>query len=599
MRRILFAVAVLAFGSGCAKHDPDASPSCAAGSEPREGDCIALVPRCSGRAVGVAGACVPVGQTAADCATGFSFDEARGGCLPVLPTESCKAGTMAIPGETACRPVAPCAARFPTVAGSPVYVDASASGVADGTVDRPYRTITEGLARGVVVAVAAGRYEEVVTIEDGHEVIGACPDKVEIVGPTSSNWAVAMQRGATLRAVSVTGPKSGLGVCEGKLVVDRVRIHDTGGRGIELYACPTETELQVTDSLIERATDQGIFGVLGTGLVERTVVRDTTTTTDKRGVGVWWQWDKRAKGPQDLRVRASVIERNMSAGVNAISVPLLVEGSVLRATIPAGTGRNGRGILVESLPSGPLPSVVVRASLLADNIGEAFSMGVGEATLEAVVVSGTKTTGTGVLVREGGHAEVLRLVAFDNAGRGVMVAGGELRVRDSVFSATAQAAVAGQPFLTLGGRAYPTRLVVERVRIDGGIFGGIIAVNTETTISGVYIHDIRPHTLGFGDGIAVGNYEAAGAKVATTLEDVLVEGVSRAGLGLFGADATLKRTRLLCNAFDIDVEGGLTTGATGATTPPGTIADSGDVACGCGALTACTARSAGLVPIGL
>ena len=54
------------------------------------------------------GLCQAAGIDPTACATGFVADAARG-CSPVLPEAPCDKGQMAVPGDTACREIAPCA----------------------------------------------------------------------------------------------------------------------------------------------------------------------------------------------------------------------------------------------------------------------------------------------------------------------------------------------------------------------------------------------------------------------------------------------------------------------------------------------------------
>src|SRR4051812_19559403 len=51
--------------------------------------------------------CEPAGIAPERCGGGFEPDEANG-CEPILPAERCPEGQMAVPGEAACREIAPC-----------------------------------------------------------------------------------------------------------------------------------------------------------------------------------------------------------------------------------------------------------------------------------------------------------------------------------------------------------------------------------------------------------------------------------------------------------------------------------------------------------
>lgn len=109
--------------------------------------------------------CVPAGVPEDACGVGFVHD-GDGGCMPVLPSERCAFGTMAIPGESACRAVGDCGAGswgdIP-VGADTQFVDASFQGTSDGSEAAPWTRINDAHAAadaGAIVAVAAGRYVE-------------------------------------------------------------------------------------------------------------------------------------------------------------------------------------------------------------------------------------------------------------------------------------------------------------------------------------------------------------------------------------------------------------------------------------------------------
>src|SRR5262245_6837724 len=73
------------------------------------------------------GACIPAGILVDGCSDGFVHDGDRG-CDPILPDTDCADGLMAVPGETACREIAPCGSGVwgdIPVDASTEYVDAS------------------------------------------------------------------------------------------------------------------------------------------------------------------------------------------------------------------------------------------------------------------------------------------------------------------------------------------------------------------------------------------------------------------------------------------------------------------------------------------
>jgi hypothetical protein len=105
--------------------------------------------------------CVPAGVPPDGCAEGFVHDADRG-CEALLPEAPCPAGLMAVPGETVCRAVAPCASGtwgdIPIEADTQ-HVDASYTGTAsDGSAETPWTSIqaaVDAVISGGIVAVAA------------------------------------------------------------------------------------------------------------------------------------------------------------------------------------------------------------------------------------------------------------------------------------------------------------------------------------------------------------------------------------------------------------------------------------------------------------
>ena len=151
---------------------PDAGPptGCAAGERPLDD-----------------GSCQNAGVRPDACADGFEADD-DGGCTAILPASPCGEGTMAVPGDTECREVAPCGdapwGDIP-VDGTTRYVDgAYAGGDSDGTSRRPWTTILDALVAAApddLIAIAAGSYQEdVLLVSKPVRLWGRCPSMVEI-----------------------------------------------------------------------------------------------------------------------------------------------------------------------------------------------------------------------------------------------------------------------------------------------------------------------------------------------------------------------------------------------------------------------------------
>ena len=76
--------------------------------------------------------------------------------------------------------------------GTRFYVDAGATAGGDGTKERPFRTIQEGLSQtsvGDTVQLAAGTYSQPLELVSGVTILGAGADQTRIVG--KANWDLA------------------------------------------------------------------------------------------------------------------------------------------------------------------------------------------------------------------------------------------------------------------------------------------------------------------------------------------------------------------------------------------------------------------------
>lgn len=289
--------------------------------------------------------CIAAGVPADGCAEGFEAED--GGCSVVLPPSPCGDGTMAIPGEVECHELAACGDGpwgDAPVAATTQFVDASyTGGGSDGSEQHPWTTIQEALdaaADSAVVAVAAGSYHENLwTLGKSVRVWGRCPALVDIVGVAANAPAVQLTEGGApeLHSVSVTGPFVGVFVSgtEG-VVVERVRVHDTGFYGLVGAVQFGPTSLAVRDVLVERATGLGIGADGVTMSVERSVVRDIGEKGPAGGEGILVQQGG------SLTVTRSVVLATYRGGIHAVGSTAVVDGVFVRDVKPdTKSGRSG------------------------------------------------------------------------------------------------------------------------------------------------------------------------------------------------------------------------------------------------------------------
>src|SRR5262245_886737 len=241
--------------------------------------CLAAGTPVNGCAVGevlLESGCTPAGVPSDGCATGFVSDD-NGGCNAVLPPAPCGPGEHALLGETSCHAVAPCGSGtwgdIP-VDSTTLYVDASAPGGGDGSLDTPFVTIQTAIdaaAPDGLIAVAAGSYAEDLLISGKPvKLWGKCPAEVEVVGSTAAITVEAGVQGAEVHALGITSADTGVITGGNTSYLERLWIHDTGGAGID-----GRGTLSVSETLVEGAHEYGIYIAGGVAFVWDTTVRGT------------------------------------------------------------------------------------------------------------------------------------------------------------------------------------------------------------------------------------------------------------------------------------------------------------------------------------
>jgi len=329
MRRALAAVACVLVVSGCGESDeetPDNTTTTTSdgGSGGSGGTAVpdggAILPCPPGELELEGGLCQAPGVPVDGCAAGFTHD-GNGGCVPIRPAAPCGPGQMASLGETSCRPVAPCGTGtwgdIPVGPGTQYVNQGYTGGGNNGSPSSPWTTVQQAInaaASGTVVAVAAGTYDEDLTLDKSVALWGVCPGAVTVgaSGGGTGIQVTANASGAEIHALAVTGGGMGIWVQGATALIDQVYIHDTSSNGL------------------------GVDRVGGTGA--------------------------------DVTLRRSLVERGRVTGVTTWGSTLVVEDSEVRQTQPTGSGTFGRGFSVEAYGN-PIvgSSVTIRRSIVTDN----------------------------------------------------------------------------------------------------------------------------------------------------------------------------------------------------------------------------------------
>ncbi|RLB63901.1 MAG: hypothetical protein DRI90_05855 [Deltaproteobacteria bacterium] len=521
------------------------------------------------------GSCRPAGIVAGECGEGFEHD-GDVGCEPILPAESCPAGLMAVPGETACRPVMGCGSGTwgdISIDGQTQHVDQSFSGASDGTIAAPWTTVSEGVAAvpaGGLVAIAAGSYaEDVVVSQKPLRVHGVCPQQVEIVGIGEQPGALFIQSSQTeVRGIAIRGASVGV-VLSGvqDVVLDQLHVHDNAGRGIVLQNNFGPTSATLLDSLVELNRQIGVFQGASTITIERSVVRDTLPGASGAG-GISAQESPTTGEPSLTTVRGSLVERNIGEGVFVQASEATIEASVIRDSVSAGPGHLGRGINIQDSVDSGLPALVsVHTSVVERNSEDGLFVAGSEVTIESTVVRDTvvppqSTSARALSIQHdvGATAPSIAVVRGSLLERsvevGLFVTGSDVTIESTVVrstmpdpSGTFGYGVAVQRNAVTGD---PSHVMVRASQLTSHHSAGLFVTDSVVTVDGTLVTGTVPSDAGlFGDGL--------NAQFINTTPNLFVvasriDDSTRAGVASFGATVSLGTTLVGCAAFPLNGE---------------------------------------------
>jgi hypothetical protein len=559
------------------------------------------------------GHCEPAGIPADRCATGFTSDGNRG-CKATLPTDACPPGQLAVPGETACHDVAPCASGtwgdIPVEANTQ-YVDASFTGTSDGSSSAPWKKIGDAMHAAnanAIVAIAAGSYAEDLVLGGVLEkkpvrLWGKCPALVEIVGSASYaalTIGTPACNGTEVHDVAIKSGAIGVSVSgSANVLLDGVWIHDTAKRGVNVDSVAGPASVTFRHSLVENAHSFGIAVYAAEVTLDAVALRDTQPLADgSNGTALYVTDDKGARAT--VTIEGSIVERNRTVGLFFLGSDATIRATEVRDTqVRASDGKEGRGIEVGA-DAGQRASLSVQGSVVERNheIG-IFSAG-SDVTLEDTVVADTLpvsdgTFGRGVSLQNGDGAPTTatlhECLVDHNMEIGVVANGANVTLDGTLVRDTQRAAdgtlgrgVDVQADVTTGIRS---KAILQSCLVASSFDFGVLVTASDVTANGVLVRDTKPRLDGtFGDGISV--FAENGPSTAM-LTDCRIEASARAGLSTFGGDVHLATTTFECNAIQLDGE------------PSSGVAysfeDLGGNVCGCsGTSIVCQVLDSGLAP---
>jgi hypothetical protein len=484
------------------------------------------------------GGCVPAGIPPEACAFGFAAD-GNGGCTALLPAEVCPEGTMAIPGDSACREVAPCPAsgfgEAPLDAATQ-YVDGAATNTeSDGTVALPWKTIQQAVdvaSTGAIIAIASGTYAEAVIIDRPVRLWAPCPTQVEITGTDvgASVTIVDGGDGAELHDLTLGDVTI---MMSGSALFDRAWIR--GGLGVLEPTVGTVPGAVVTirRSLIEFGVWFGVISMVAR--VEESLVQHAGVTAQQ-------QAPSRPRGR--VEVRSSVLEGGALRRLHTVGTDTLIEATVLRPGIQSPAVPFG-AIVHDDTMDADRAELVVRQSIFERSQGLGLVISAMAATVEHTVVRDTIPTAEG----EKGWGIVMQYAP------------------DTIV---------------------PSHTTVRASLVERAVEAGLVVIGSDAIVESVLVRDTDKNPLdgSLGDGIAVSHAEST---AFATVRSSRVEGNGRAGLSNWGATISVQGSAFFCNP--IQLNGELDLGS------DFSYADLGGNVCGCdGSLETCQVQSSQLEP---
>lgn len=518
------------------------------------------------------GSCQSPGVVA--CGVGFAPD-GEGGCAALLPLQPCTPPLMAIPGDAACREIAPCGSgpwgNIPVEA-TTVYVDDSYTAPdSDGSASKPWPTIQQGVdavTSGGIVAIAAGAYPETVLVTGkSARIWGVCPESVSVAGPSTNSAAVRFHQasGSALHTVALTGQRKGVGVWDSTgVVIERTWIHDTAEEGIYVHNYGGTAEVTVRGALINHTVQQGIQIDAGSAVVEETVITDVQPDVDLDfGRALDVDADDQLMTRGSLIVRRSLIHRNRDIAIVGWGSDVVIEDSVVRDTAPrALDDGGGTGVEVRrDALTGFFPVLAVRGSLIDNNHSCGVCALSGDLTVESTTVRATKPrvsdgrNGTGVLAipyevppPAPATLVVVSCLVTGSHLAGIAASGAQALVESTIVRDTRPLAV-----LSFGGRGIDIERsidfdirgggAVRGVVVEGSYEYGIVAIGTDATVEWAWVRDTRPRADGVaGRGISGEVEFSSSERASLEIRGALVEASTELGIGALGADVLVENS---------------------------------------------------------
>jgi hypothetical protein len=467
-----------------------------------------------------------------------------------------------VPGDAACREVAPCGDEPFGEAGraAALFVDAGAPAGGDGSQATPFATIgaaIQAASDGELIAVAAGSYVEDLVVEGKSiEIVGRCPAMVEVVGEVAALQIKPGASGSRVARVALTGDGYGAVLSGAEDVrLEQLWVHDLAGRGVDIEDPLGQTSATLADSLIEGNTEHGLYLAGADVVVQRSHVRRTVLGgADGTAAGVV-AFGGETGAPASLVIEGSVIADNEHTGLYAENAVVALTRSVVeRTTTVPDTGVIQGGVEVRGTTAKPGSIDIEQSVLRADSLAGLILFGATATVRASSIVGGDGSHGRGIELEplDGVPASIelvsSAIIAATDAG--MVVGGSTARIEGSVVRGVVLEGVGAQG---VGVSGFSAEGLASSLEIADSLIAACQGLGVSSAGSLLMersrVRANLPMPDGsFGRGVEVHFDQASGAPSSAVIRDVSIEDNHDIGLLIVGATAELdgvvvRRTR--------------------------------------------------------
>jgi hypothetical protein len=352
--------------------------------------------------------------------------------------------------------------------------------------------------------------------------------------------------------------------------LERTTVRDTQnadgmGSGIVVTWWKVPGVLSLRDSAVVDGKSEGVFVAGADATIERTLIKGSAAS----GIVAVREIDI-ASEPSSLTVRDSIVADNVNHGISVYGSTGVVERTLIRDTSPkAPDSASGQAIAV-----GEMEQTKATLSLVDSLLTESHYLGMSvfdsDATLERSVVQKTKQVpgslakgGFGILAGsvKGSASLTLRdSLIYQNTWAGVGAIGAVAKLeRSAVRGTRTDDAIKrfGHGIIAGYGNNQAAQLTVQDCLVHGSLAGGLSISSSKATVERSIIAETTSDVAAgeFGDGISVSS--AAGQpKAELSLADSLVSTSARAGVLFVAAGGTVSRSAVREGTLAIVLEEG-------------------------------------------